>query len=108
MGDVKLFAAAMVQLMSDYPAYVLADVVSPRSGLPVQCKWMPSMAEVKAACEESAARHAMARREAEQRRQAASDRCARPCDPERAAAILRAVSDELRRKAAEAGLGDAE
>lgn len=107
VGDVKVFAAGLVQVMSDYPAYVLADVVCPRGGLPVSSPFMPALSEVKRACEEASSRHAMARREAEQRRKAQAERAAaNPCDPARAEAILKSVADELRRRnAAAAGLG---
>lgn len=62
VGNPKIFAAGLVQIMSLYPAYVLADVISPSIGLPSKSKFMPALAEVKAACEEAAISHAMAQR----------------------------------------------
>lgn len=42
----------MVAVLADYPDDVLERVVDPRSGLPSRMNWLPTIAEIKSACED--------------------------------------------------------
>jgi hypothetical protein len=50
-NDPAIFAAAVAAVLSDYPLEIIQYVCDPRTGLPSSSKWMPTAAEVKAACE---------------------------------------------------------
>lgn len=73
VGNPEVFAAGLIAVMSHYPAHVLREVVSPTDGLPVRMVFLPSIAEVKTACESVCIRLAM------------EDRAAQPAKPDRAA-----------------------
>ena len=45
-------AGAICEIFAHYPEEVLADVVHPVRGLPGRLKWFPTLAEVKAACDD--------------------------------------------------------
>jgi len=42
----------VIAVLSDYPLDIVRRVVDPRSGLPSQSKWLPTVAEIKAALEQ--------------------------------------------------------
>ncbi len=50
--DPEIYAAAVAAVLSDYPQAVIDYVTDPRTGLPVKSKWLPTVFEVKQACEE--------------------------------------------------------
>jgi hypothetical protein len=50
-NDPAIYAGAMIAVLSDYPLDVIEAAVDPRTGLPSQCKWLPTVAEVKEFCE---------------------------------------------------------
>jgi hypothetical protein len=49
--DPEIWAAAVVSLLRCYPESVVVTVTEPASGLPSKIKFLPSIAEVKEACE---------------------------------------------------------
>jgi hypothetical protein len=53
-NDPAIFGAAVAAVLSDYSPEVINYVCDPRTGLPSSSKWMPTAAEVKAACEDRA------------------------------------------------------
>ena len=50
-SDPEIYAAATAAVLSEYPQDVIDFVTDPRTGLPVTSKWLPSVFEVKQACE---------------------------------------------------------
>lgn len=50
-AEPEIFVAGVAAVLSDYPASVVQSVVDPRNGLPSACNWLPTIAEVKKACE---------------------------------------------------------
>lgn len=48
--------AAIVAVLSEYPPAIMETVCDPRSGLPSRVNWLPTVAEVKSACNTEAAR----------------------------------------------------
>jgi hypothetical protein len=54
-ADPKVYASALIFVMEEYQIEVVEYVTSPRTGLPSTCKFLPSVAEVKAACESAKA-----------------------------------------------------
>lgn len=65
-NDPEVYTAAVVAVLSDYPEDVVAHVCDPRRGLPATNQWLPTVAEVRLACENRAHRLA-SEREREQR-----------------------------------------
>lgn len=53
--DPLAFQAACVAILAAYSETVVAQVLSPTTGLPARCKFVPALAEIKAACETAAA-----------------------------------------------------
>lgn len=51
MNDPDTYLRALTALLGSYPSDVVQAVVDPRSGLPSRLKWLPTIAEVKEACE---------------------------------------------------------
>lgn len=47
----ETFVTAVAATLARYPDQVIYDVTDPRSGLPIQINWMPSIKEVYDACE---------------------------------------------------------
>lgn len=50
-NNPEVFVTAVAATLARYPDQVIYDVTDPRSGLPVQIAWMPSIKEVYDACE---------------------------------------------------------
>lgn len=53
--DPLAFQAACVAILAAYTEAVVAQVLSPTTGLPARCKFVPALAEIKVACETAAA-----------------------------------------------------
>jgi hypothetical protein len=54
-NNPEIYADAAIAVLSDYPFDIARAVVDPRGGLPSRTKWLPTIAELKAACEEEMA-----------------------------------------------------
>lgn len=50
-NDPEVLTAAIAAILSEYPADVVEFVTDPRTGLPSTSKWLPSVFEVREACE---------------------------------------------------------
>jgi hypothetical protein len=50
-SDPQIYAGAVAAVLADYPPAVVLAVTDPAHGLPTQGDWMPTIAEVKRACE---------------------------------------------------------
>lgn len=50
-NDPEIYTRAIVAVLAGYPADVMQAVVDPAGGLPSRLTWLPTVAEVKAACE---------------------------------------------------------
>jgi hypothetical protein len=46
-----VYVSAIATVLARYPQAVVMSVTDPFNGLPAQCGWLPTIAEVKAACE---------------------------------------------------------
>jgi hypothetical protein len=57
-ADPEAYAAALIAVLAEYPIEVVEHVTDPRTGLPRTAKFLPSVAEVVAACEERMAQRA--------------------------------------------------
>ena len=53
-GDPETYSHAIAAVLSMYSADVVQYVCDPRTGLPCKLKWMPSVSEVRSACDEHA------------------------------------------------------
>ena len=51
-NDPETYTMAVAATLADYPPEVIQHVTDPRTGLPAKCKWLPSVAEVREACED--------------------------------------------------------
>ena len=51
-NDPDVYTGAVIAVLSDYPLDVIQQVVDPRKGLPSKVNWLPTIAEIKSACEE--------------------------------------------------------
>ena len=52
--DPQVYVAAVIAVLSDYPPDIVAAVTDPRTGIPSRIKWLPTIAEIKDACEDIA------------------------------------------------------
>ena len=94
-----MFAGGVIAVLSDYPVAVVRRVVDPRHGIPSRSKWLPTIAELKEACE---LEMAPIRREQErERRRADTQRALAAPEEERA---RRPSYAELQRRCAADGL----
>ena len=50
--DPDVFTTAIAAVLSEYPEDVVRQVTDPRRGIPARSKWFPSIAELKAACDD--------------------------------------------------------
>jgi hypothetical protein len=125
-ADPEIYVPAVIAVLNDYPDAVIRAVCDPRKGMPSRLKWLPTIAEVKAACEEQMEpvyrRQHQARLDAERRtmlaappaeRMSAEDMRARYGDdyglhPERAAGRARWTPPRLADMCATAGVDMAE
>jgi hypothetical protein len=51
-SDPEIYAAAVAAVLNDYPPEVIDYITDPRTGLPSKSQWLPSVFEVRRACEE--------------------------------------------------------
>jgi hypothetical protein len=69
-ADPETYAGAVAAVLAEYSPDIVQRVTDPRSGLPSRLQWLPSVKEVRDACEELDARHRSAierqKRESEQ------------------------------------------
>src|SRR5260370_1162158 len=52
-ADPEVYAAAVVAVLVRWPVDVITSVTEPATGLPSKLNWLPSIAEITKACEES-------------------------------------------------------
>jgi hypothetical protein len=50
--DPEVYTRAVVMVLADYPDDVIERVVDPRTGIPSRMNWLPTIAEIKSACED--------------------------------------------------------
>lgn len=50
-NDPEIYTAAVAATLAEYSQEVVEYVTDPRTGLPAKLKWLPSVAEVREACE---------------------------------------------------------
>lgn len=50
--DPEVYTRAVVVVLADYPDDVIERVIDPRSGIPSRMNWLPTIAEIKSACED--------------------------------------------------------
>ena len=50
--DPEVYTGAVIVVLADYPDDVIEQVVDPRNGLPSRMNWLPTIAEIKSACED--------------------------------------------------------
>ena len=92
-NDPEVYTAAAIAVLSDFPLDVIQQVVDPRSGLPSRIRWLPTVSEIRDACQEI---YGVRQRAQEWEAGAAKQLAERAkLEAERAA---RATSDELRAK----------
>jgi hypothetical protein len=53
VADPEVYAAAVVAVLVRWPVDVITSVTEPATGLPSRLNWLPSIAEITAACQES-------------------------------------------------------
>ncbi len=53
-SDPEIYAAATAAVLSEYSREVVDYVTDPRTGLPSRLKWLPSVFEVREACDNHA------------------------------------------------------
>jgi hypothetical protein len=75
----KEYTAAVVALLAEYPAEVVAVVTDPRRGLATRCKFLPTIAELTEALESEMEPHRQAWRKEQEKRLALP----RPSPPKR-------------------------
>lgn len=51
-NDPEVYITAVVRVLSAYPIDVVERVIDPVTGLPSKLKWLPSVPEIRSACEE--------------------------------------------------------
>lgn len=50
-NDPEIYTAAIAATLADYEPEIIQYVTDPRTGLPSKLKWLPTVAEVREACE---------------------------------------------------------
>lgn len=50
-NDPDIYVRAVASVLAEYPSEVIRGVCNPRCGLPAKSKWLPTVSEVKEACE---------------------------------------------------------
>jgi hypothetical protein len=93
-GDAEnpeIYTAAVASVLTCYPLPVAYRVTDPRSGLPGRSQWLPTVAEVRAACEAEMApsRAAAARDRRRRETDAVLQALAEPLSHDRSAAMAR-------------------
>lgn len=73
-NDPETYIAAAIAVLSRYPIKIIEAVSSPVTGLPSKLKWLPSIAEIKEACEEYDRFNARIRQAERQRQEQLAER----------------------------------
>jgi hypothetical protein len=50
-ADPEIFTRATIAVLAEYPHWCVIAVTDPAKGVPSRLKWLPSIAELKEACE---------------------------------------------------------
>lgn len=50
-SDPDIYAAATAAVLNEYPQEIIDFITDPRTGLPSRLKWLPSVFEVREACD---------------------------------------------------------
>lgn len=81
--DPKVYVAAAIRVLSEYPVETQRYVTDPGSGLPSKVNWLPTVKEIRDACEDhyGPQRRAMEREAAERRQFAERKALAAPEGP---------------------------
>jgi hypothetical protein len=69
-ANPEIYAAALIAVLCEYPEEVVAWVTDPRTGLPGRCQWLPTIFEVRSACEAEMWRTHQAQRRRDERKKA--------------------------------------
>jgi hypothetical protein len=98
-NDPEIYTASVASVLAEYPEQVINFVTDPRTGLPSRCNFLPTVKEVRDACEHEMAprraemaRAARIRAQLEANREAEVDRSSRPS------------YEDIQRKFADAGI----
>lgn len=51
-NDPEIYVRSVIAVLSAYPVEIMDRVVDPVTGLPSRLQWLPSLAEIRKACEE--------------------------------------------------------
>jgi len=95
--DPDVYTSAVAAVLAQYPEAIVRRVTDPRGGLPGTSQWLPTVHEVRAACErEMAPERERMRREANRARTDAI--CATSADPD--AERRKQVAQEIRKRMA--------
>lgn len=54
-NDPEVYVQSAISVLGEYPIEVMRSVCDPRFGLPAKSKWLPTMFEIKEACEDGMA-----------------------------------------------------
>ena len=82
--DPETFARAVIHVLTGYPEVVVAAVCNPRAGLPVKCKFLPTIYEIDDACK-AQMRPILAEQERRKREAEKAAEAKREISPEEAA-----------------------
>jgi len=107
-ADPEVFATAAVAVFSRYPLDVVRKVTDPYSGLAARLKWVPTIYEIREACE-IANNEARRREESDARVKAQfaeRERIAAMSDPDRRKAFVRREMDKINVAFASADTGN--
>ena len=101
-NDPDTYAAAIAAVLTRFPPEVVAHVTDPRSGLPSRSNFLPTVHEVRLACEERDAdlnrsnrRAALERQQLAEREQYEQQRANAPTRAELEAKLGRAIGERL-------------
>jgi hypothetical protein len=78
VSDEEIFTRGVISVLCDFPEAIVRGVTNPARGLPAKLKWLPTLAEVREACE---AAHAPELRAAQRERQRAEQQQGRLAAP---------------------------
>lgn len=78
VSDEEIFTRGVISVLCDFPEAIVRSVTNPARGLPAKLKWLPTLAEVREACE---AAHAPELRAAQRERQRAEQQQERLAAP---------------------------
>jgi len=94
-ADPEVYAGALVAILTGYPEEIVLTVTDPRTGIAGRSQWLPTIAEVRSACEKEATK----RFEIDRRQSRSDDVLALPPmsaeDAERRKAVVRKWRQEM-------------